>query len=256
LTDETKKAAILVIMPAFDENKCIEGRSRSRTKSNFFLRKDIEEEAREYDQGEVGYEEKNPLVRLFFDKKIKAVLRAISDFQPKPVRALDVGCGDGLLLEKLQSEHTVGFDLSVTRLKRAGLRAPNASLVCGDAEHLPFKTASFDLVTCLDTMEHLSNPKHCARGLESSTAKGGIMVIAIPDDRFLALARFLFLKYPFSLKGHGHVPDFKPDEYLRFFRRTKFLFYSRIPSRLASVVSLFVLKKVVQTEQHVGEGKN
>ncbi|MCW4015358.1 MAG: methyltransferase domain-containing protein [Candidatus Bathyarchaeota archaeon] len=254
LSDPLKMFFSVLLWKANGKMVIIEGRMQSGTKSGFLLRKKIEEEAQGYDQGKVGYESKNPFVRLFFDNKIKAVLKVISEFQSKPVCVLDVGCGDGLLLEKLPGKHKVGFDLSAIRLKRAGLRATNASLVCGDAEHLPFKRSSFDVVTCIDTIEHLSNPNYCAECLESSTAKGGLMIVAIPDDRFLSLARFLFMKYPFSLKGHGHVSSFKPDTFVTcLFRSCKLLVHKKIPICMFPVVYMFGLKKVAQVEQLGGE---
>lgn len=222
----------------------------------FLMRKKIEAEAGGYDQGKVGYESRNPFVRLFFRKKIEAVLEFISGSHPDPVYVLDVGCGDGLLLEKLPGTYKVGFDLSVTRLKRAKLRAPNSFFVCGDAQHLPFKRSSFDVISCLDTMEHLSNPNDCADCLETSVVNGGLVVIALPDDRFLSLARFLVFKYPFCLKGHGHVSSFTLETFVHTFRTCKLFAYRNIPSRVFSIVSLFGLKKVIQPKQRNGEVHN
>lgn len=63
-------------------------------------------------------------------------------------RVLEVGCGTGLLLERLlRCGDAVGVDVSIGMLKRARkrLRRKGAgTLVLGDAQRLPFRDGSFD----------------------------------------------------------------------------------------------------------------
>lgn len=66
-------------------------------------------------------------------------------------RILDVGCGTGMLLERLAARgEAVGLDLSRDMLARAarrqGERSYRAALVCGDAQRLPFRDGAFDSV--------------------------------------------------------------------------------------------------------------
>ena len=64
-----------------------------------------------------------------------------------PVRALDVGTGSGRYLPMLASTGArlvVGVDLSLPMLRRQTEGVPR---VCGDACRLPFRDASFDLVS-------------------------------------------------------------------------------------------------------------
>jgi ubiquinone/menaquinone biosynthesis C-methylase UbiE len=66
-------------------------------------------------------------------------------------RILDVGCGTGLLLERLAGRgETVGVDLSTSMLTRAARRrratGTRATLVCGDVQRLPFRDDAFDSV--------------------------------------------------------------------------------------------------------------
>lgn len=45
-------------------------------------------------------------------------------------------------------------------IKIAGDKLPeNAKLYLGDANHLPFKTESFDLLICTDSFHHYPNPQ-------------------------------------------------------------------------------------------------
>lgn len=66
-------------------------------------------------------------------------------------RVLDVGCGTGVLLERLAARGPVaGLDLSPDMLARAATRqrkrGSGALLVCGDAQRLPFRDGSFESV--------------------------------------------------------------------------------------------------------------
>jgi SAM-dependent methyltransferase len=75
------------------------------------------------------------------------------------LRVLDAGCGTGYLLGELRREgisrEPVGIDLSSSALafcQRRGARA----LAQATAVGLPFRAGSFDLVLCIDTLQHLS----------------------------------------------------------------------------------------------------
>jgi len=214
-------------------------RERKEPEEEYLLhrrRKAIEDKALRFDQAEIGYKSKNPLARLFFDRKTKAILRYALDRKRQNI--LDVGCGDGAILGNLRGEFLVGLDLSLTRLERARSRVKKGHFVCGDAEHLPFRESSFELALCLDTLEHLPHPLNCVRGLESSTAKGGLMLVSVPDDKWLSLARLLAVRYPISLRGHGHIHTLKPRDVVELFKGCRLVSSCKIPVILPVVTLL------------------
>ncbi|MGB6837280.1 MAG: methyltransferase domain-containing protein [Dehalococcoidia bacterium] len=66
-------------------------------------------------------------------------------------RVLDVGRGTGVLLERLTARgEAIALDLSRDMLARAAMRQrgrnARAALVCGDAQHLPFRDGAFESV--------------------------------------------------------------------------------------------------------------
>src|SRR5690349_18071039 len=67
-------------------------------------------------------------------------------------RALDLACGDGMLLDLLLGRgvgEATGVDMSAGELAAAKARlGDRASLVDARAQELPFPDGSFDLVTC------------------------------------------------------------------------------------------------------------
>src|SRR4051812_36055391 len=71
-------------------------------------------------------------------------------------RALDVGVGDGRMAALLRAGHLTGVDTSAVALERARRRLPDAELVHVEPdEPLPFEDHSFDLVTCIEALEHI-----------------------------------------------------------------------------------------------------
>jgi len=72
--------------------------------------------------------------------KHEAVLTRVMPEEP----VLDVGCGTGLLLERVPC-YCVGLDLSMEMLRVAKVRGrvEHGDLVCGDAERMPFRELSF-----------------------------------------------------------------------------------------------------------------
>lgn len=85
-------------------------------------------------------------------------LLAFIDRLPRDTRILEVGAGGGFTLERL---HEMGFnrlsglDLTESTLAAMRGRAPSAQLVAADAEALPFRDGSFDLLLSSDVVEHL-----------------------------------------------------------------------------------------------------
>ncbi len=61
-------------------------------------------------------------------------------------RVLDLGCGGGTLLARLDARQRLGVDLTPAQIERARTRlGPSAQLVAGPAHHLPLADASVDL---------------------------------------------------------------------------------------------------------------
>ncbi len=108
------------------------------------------------------------LNELVFFPSIRRCQREILAWQRArgggPFRVLDVGCGTGSLLSLLaaddDAERLVGLDYADEMIRRAaekfaGGDCPDKlTAVRGDAEHLPFRDASFDVLTCCNSFHH------------------------------------------------------------------------------------------------------
>jgi ubiquinone/menaquinone biosynthesis C-methylase UbiE len=101
-------------------------------------------------------------------------------------RVLDVGCGTGRwLAEALATGRpAVGLDPSVAMLSRAREHAPEARLVRGHGESLPFSRGVFGAVLCVYVVHHLTDPGGFVVEAARVLAPGGsLTVVALaPHD--------------------------------------------------------------------------
>ncbi len=97
-----------------------------------------------------------------------------------PVRALDVGCGDGRLdamLEPLDELH--GVDVSPEMVAAAGENVPRGRFQVADATQLPFSDGTYDLTFTVCALHHVAPAKRptVMRELARVTASGGLVVV-------------------------------------------------------------------------------
>jgi SAM-dependent methyltransferase len=95
-------------------------------------------------------------------------------------RVLDVACGRGEWLRLLHDKGAAvaGIDISERAIAACRAGMPEGEFHCGPAETLPFADASFDLVSCLGSLEHF---------LDKPAALREMVRVARPDARFLIL---------------------------------------------------------------------
>lgn len=119
---------------------------------------------------------------------------------------LDIGCGDGILLERLKERGIkgVGVDISSEALKickERGLECSQADI----ADKLPFADGSFDNVILTDVLEHLFQPGETLKEVYRITRSH--IFIAVPNFGSLpARVQILFGKVPENnTPRDGHV---------------------------------------------------
>jgi SAM-dependent methyltransferase len=102
-------------------------------------------------------------------------------------RLLDVACGDGGFLEIAvrQGVEGHGIDLSQVAITRAAENVPRADLRVGDGENLPYDDSSFDVVTCLGSLEHFPSPERGAAEIARVLRPTGRAVVFVPNLFFL-----------------------------------------------------------------------
>jgi 2-polyprenyl-6-hydroxyphenyl methylase/3-demethylubiquinone-9 3-methyltransferase len=99
----------------------------------------------------------------------------------KDKRVLDVGCGGGILSDAMAraGAHVTGIDLAVKSLKVAQLHAlesqtPNINYREISAEDLAAESpAQFDVVTCMEMLEHVPDPASIVKACATLVKPGG-----------------------------------------------------------------------------------
>jgi methionine biosynthesis protein MetW len=108
-------------------------------------------------------------------------LHAIASLVPEGSRVLDLGCGDGALLDHLQRERGCsgyGVELDDANVLACVKRGVNVLQLNLDQGLTVFEDASFDVVLQIDTLQHLRNAETMLR----ETARvGRVGIVAFPN---------------------------------------------------------------------------
>jgi 2-polyprenyl-6-hydroxyphenyl methylase/3-demethylubiquinone-9 3-methyltransferase len=118
--------------------------------------------------------------------------------------ALDVGCGAGLLAEPLArlGAKVTGIDASPKVIAVARDHAASMGLEIdyrvGDVQKLE---GEFDLITCMEVIEHVADPAAFVRGLADRLAAGGLLIMSTPNAT--GWSRLLMITIG---EGFGRIP--------------------------------------------------
>lgn len=118
-------------------------------------------------------------------------------------KILDVGCGEGVLVEEFRSKgyNIYGMDLNYA----------SDTVQRGDVCYLPFKNESFKYVLCLDLIEHLylRDQENAVREIYRVLIEGGEAIMTIPNSTHLhsRLNRLLKGKYLRTASIRKHPGD-------------------------------------------------
>lgn len=139
-----------------------------------------QDKAQLYDQAYYNvraYEAEN--MQLYFAVLVRAIKQYL-----KPTLVLDIGCAKGFLVEAL---HKRGMDAYGIDISHHAVESCPASvkdcLVQGDAEAeegLPFEDAKFDLITCLECLEHFERPSKVVAEMRRVLCAGGYVMASSP----------------------------------------------------------------------------
>ena len=124
-------------------------------------------------------------------------------------RVLDVGCGTGYLLARLQARcpdsDLVGLDLTPAMLDQAaGRLGAAATLLCGSGDALPLPDASVDTVVSANVFHFFERPHAALAEMARVLRPGGRLVITDWCDDYLA-CRVLDRTLRLLRRPHGAV---------------------------------------------------
>jgi len=125
-------------------------------------------------------------------------------------KLLDVGCGDGFLLSKIQGSEKYGIDISERRVKQASRFAKEVKQA--SIYHIPYPDKFFDVTISTEVLEHIPNIEKGIREISRVLKKDGVLLATVPYKsplNFLVCPR---CGMKVSVDGHLHMFD---EVYLR-----------------------------------------
>ena len=98
---------------------------------------------------------------------------------PSRARLLDAGCGSGRMLDEL-ADYGEPVGLDADDLAVAAARRRGHAVRSGRIEANPFPDASFDVVTCMDVLEHTPDDRRTLRELRRVARPWGLLLVTVP----------------------------------------------------------------------------
>ncbi len=160
---------------------------------------------------------KSPLQRYLLNRFLLDLVRQARIISPKSI--LDVGCGEGFILERLYraniGEKNIGIDFLEKAVEIGKKERPHLDLRVGDIYKIPFKDNSFDLVICSEVLEHLQDPKKALSELHRVTKK--YIILSVPNEPLFRVANFIRGKNLTRLGNDiEHVQHWSGESFERF----------------------------------------
>jgi len=127
----------------------------------------------------------------------------------KDTHLLDVACGLGRLLEAGRSYDCSlsGIDLSDVAVEKAKIKIPEANIVQGNAEDLPFSDSQFDYITCLGSLERVIDKDKVLQEMNRVTMSHAKFCFLVRNSQSFSwkyIKKLLGLK---NKKGHQGAMD-------------------------------------------------
>jgi SAM-dependent methyltransferase len=151
------------------------------------------------------YGTKNPLSRLL----VKGFLEAVDDafIALSPSSVLDVGCGEGVVTERISGRlphaQVVGLDVGDPALlsEWEHRRASRLRFQPGSAYALPFADDSFDVACAFEVLEHLEHPADALAELRRVASQA--LVLSVPREPIWRIGNVLTGRH---LRARGNTP--------------------------------------------------
>lgn len=194
------------------------------------------------------YQSSNPVEKIIWRKKLDCMSELLSSIDYQTV--LDVGCGDGGLLETVNPTASyTGVDISPTQLKSfrkhlkqsPEIHSGQVKLLCHDATHLPFKTHSFDLILACDVLEHVLNPELLLKQIDRLVKPGGHVLIGIPNEPLWEVLRTVIGRWP--PRSPDHIFYMEPADITNVSESLRILSKTHLPFTFFPLITLVFAQK-------------
>lgn len=118
------------------------------------------------------------------------------------LKILDIACGVGNFLKEAQEKEMKisGIDISREALSKAEKKL-EVKIDWGKSERLPYKSNSFDFVTCIGSLEHFNNPRRALEEANRVLKSDGIIYFHVPNLMFIGFILMALFKGAMPSEG-------------------------------------------------------
>ncbi|HKE99878.1 MAG TPA: class I SAM-dependent methyltransferase [Actinomycetes bacterium] len=167
------------------------------------------------------YTARNPAIRYLTERwvaRLEGFLdRVAAEASTGTRRALEVGCGEGVIAQKLHHrfDEVVGLDLPDAGLRSEWRSRPGPAYLHASAHELPFADDQFDVVVSVEVLEHLTDP---AEGLREMARVGtGHLVVSVPREPVFRTCNLVTGRYVRDLGNTpGHLNHWSRRSFVSF----------------------------------------
>ena len=134
------------------------------------------------------YTSKNPLMGIVISKFMKNMSETIAPLEDVN-SVIDIGCGEGFIINCLNRPDITGVDISKKALNIAKRKNPECNFCTGSVYDLSFKKNSFDLVLATEVLEHLENPEKALQ--EIKRISKNYCLFSVPNEPYFRTMNLL-----------------------------------------------------------------
>ena len=171
---------------------------------------------------------------LFIKERILKKYQVLGNLKNilKKKKILDLGCGGGILSESLAEEGAdlIAIDQSKKlineAIKRAKLKNLKINYQCTSIKNLKEKNTKFDIIICLEVIEHVEDYKSFLKFTFECLKKNGIIIFSTINRNCLSYISTIFLAEKVLKlvpnKTHDWNMYIKPEEILKLSKQKNF----------------------------------
>lgn len=168
---------------------------------------------------------KNLLQRYWHGTKINFAIKLLKDLPFQ--NCLEVGCASGYMISSIQKKfpkvHFTAIDAYDKAVDYAKEKYPQIVFKCAEAEKLPFKNNSFDVLLCYEVIEHVRDPQKAMNEMKRVMKEEGNLILAMDSGNLAFRIIWFFWEKTFGRAWQGaHLNAYHHTELEALIKKSNF----------------------------------
>ena len=167
----------------------------------------------------------NVLQQYWHNKKWKKLEKTLGGIGNS--KLLDIGCADGTTTHQLhkmfKNMQVNGIDYYKQAVNFAKKTKTKIKFIYADAHDLPFGNNFFEIVTAIETLEHLENPRRALSEIHRVLApKGHLIIVQDTDSLLFRTIWWMWTKWKGSVWEGSHINCLPPKALVKLVKKAGF----------------------------------